>query len=542
MIGIIRKKLKKRGMQVIAFITLISLLGADFLRRQGGKGYQPIAIVNGYEITPIEFRNKVMEEEKRLSYLQEQFGKEAKSILESQGINSDPQEAAMDQLIKDKVILSAADKLGISLSADYISKKFSDPDYMYRILGQVIPVQYLMQEGFDLSKLSYLLRKQGVSISQFEEMVENTIKKLAVFDIAQSALYIPESVLKEYFEKNYLKKRFTVLTFDFSKYLNKVKTDQSQALSEDQIKSYFEKASKNKKYWMPEKRSGIVWKFDASSYVLKVSDREIENYYDKNKDVEFKNKKLMDVKETIHNKLMADKFDRLFTLDAQRMVNESRKNPEILVDFVNSKKGIKTAIDMAELNSSMNLQKLFSLKLNQKTYYVEDGKGYIVELTNIKPAYKPELALVKQKVMDDMTKDQARKLMFADLEKANEQISSEPFKDSSIEQIASKYDTKLQKTDWISPDAKKVELFDKLKIPMQVATELSQKGMHLMYPGLNNDTYIILLFDIEPFNETTFNQKKSEILKAIRPEQSSQFIYSFIDSLVKNAKIKKNTI
>ncbi|MCL4360977.1 peptidylprolyl isomerase [Candidatus Dependentiae bacterium] len=529
MIALIRKKFKKRGMQVIAGITLISIIGADFVRRQGSKTYQSVATVNGYEITPSEFRKQVMEEERRLSYIQEQFGKDAKAILAMQGINTDPQEAALDKLVREKLILSAADKLKINPSPEFISQKFSDPNYMYKILSQVIPMQLLSQEGFNLSQLSYYLRKQGISMSQFEEMIETLIKRFAVFDAVQGALYVPETVLKEHFAKNYLKKRLSILTFDFEKYLNKAKKDQ---LTEEQIKSYFE--SKNKKYWIPEKRSGIVWKIDSSSYGLKVTDREIENYFEKNK-AEFKDKKLNDVKTQVQNKLLAEKFERLFTLDAQRIMSESRKNPEVLTDFVNSKKAVKTIIGMTELSPSTNIQKLFSLRPNQKAYYIENGAGYFVELANIAPSFKPDLNSVKQTVIEDIYKDNAKKLMLTDLEKANDEIKS-----SSLESIASKFDVKLQKTDWISTDAKKIDLLEKLKVPMQMVTAFSQKGMHLMYPGKSNDMNIIYLSDIEAFDENLFAQKKAEFIKEIYQEQASQIIYSFIDSLLKNAKIKYN--
>lgn len=64
--------------------------------------------------------------------------------------------------------------------------------------------------------------------------------------------------------------------------------EKNQVLSDEQIQEFFDQQNKRaKRYFVPEKRSGIVWKFDPQNYGIVVTDQEIENFYQRNKTKEY---------------------------------------------------------------------------------------------------------------------------------------------------------------------------------------------------------------------------------------------------------------
>lgn len=163
MISSIRKNFRRGGIQVVVFITIASMLGADLLRRKMGKS-QNITIaatVNGYELPMKVFKARVREEERIINFFRSQFGENADMILRSQGLSANPQENVMKNMVRDALIDSAADKMGVDLSSSFISEKLTDPQTVYALLNRLFPTLGISQTTkIDSNQLAAFLKER----------------------------------------------------------------------------------------------------------------------------------------------------------------------------------------------------------------------------------------------------------------------------------------------------------------------------------------------------------------------------------------------
>lgn len=200
MISNIRKSLNRKYLRVIVWFLLLALFGLPSVMGLFKRFSQPtlnsIAEVDGYHIDSALYKRKVAEEERRLQFFK-QFGAQAEELLRSMGINGNAQELALNSLIQDALIHNCAEKLGIRLSSEYINNKLQDPSFLLQSLSDVIPPALFNETGvLDPQVLARYLQRQGIAMSDFEKIVEDTIQKDIVFKIVQGGLYVPGALIK----------------------------------------------------------------------------------------------------------------------------------------------------------------------------------------------------------------------------------------------------------------------------------------------------------------------------------------------------------
>lgn len=280
MITEIRNSLKGSGFKVVLWLMLLSMVAVFIpnLFKRGGEGYHAtIATINGRHIELIEFERRMYQETERLNIFRQQLGIKADSILQALGI-ADPKTMAINSLIQEALLNEVADTLGLHISPEFIIQKLNDPSYIAEELSDVIPFYVVDQQGINVPMINRYLAQNKLSMQDFETQIEEKIKRNTVLSILGTTAYVSNRQLKDYFIHNYLKRDYTVVTFPFKEYLKKA---QATSATEQDIAAYFEK--EHKKYWTPEKRTGLIWKFSPKDYGITVSDNDIESYYTSHK-------------------------------------------------------------------------------------------------------------------------------------------------------------------------------------------------------------------------------------------------------------------
>jgi SurA-like N-terminal domain len=195
-------------------------------------------VINGYEVDIKEFRHRLLEEEHRLQSLRQQFGPQAEELLQSFGLSGRPEEMAINALIHEKLLLSAADTLGIRLSPEYIKHKLQDPAFLIQSLGDLVP-PYLFDRNGSLNQKALLkyLQRRGMTMSDFEQALENALKSTLVLQLVTGASYVPQAFIKERFIRDYSSKKFTMVVFDLASYLPKKKevTDEEKKTAHEAL-------------------------------------------------------------------------------------------------------------------------------------------------------------------------------------------------------------------------------------------------------------------------------------------------------------------
>jgi SurA-like N-terminal domain len=560
MIRFMRRSLAKKHIFTgIVWLSVFSIVGISsitlILQQFFGKETSGSLIgrVNGYPITNREYAAKVAEEERHMAYFRKQFGAQASSFMENMGMRGRPEEQALNALIKQKLLISCADACGIAVSEEELTRKLQDPLFLVKSFGDVIfPYLISQQGGIDYNHLLAYLKSQGISRPQVQTILENSLKESVVLTLANGALYVPLYDIKERFIRDVLAKKFTIATLPLSFFEQEVR---KQEVPEQSLQTYFnEENGRSKRYWTPEKRSGIAWIITPQQYSLTVHDKDIQDYYLRNK----KNfiaqeeqrdtagkvtqplvyKELASVKETIKKLVEAEKFQRLFTLETQGVLGKEKDEPGSVRSFLERKQARKVTLSQIGVGDSRYSGALFSLAPAGKKSFVEDGEGVVIELESIMPSVAPSFALVKGRVKNEWYKEKAREALAAALDEVALSFMVSP----STGEKAKKYggsmaSASIETTGFLDPS--KQTDWEKIKkqgLPSEKMALMANTADVLKEVGAEKG-YVIRIAAFEPFNEEKFASAAPALRTRIMNEQRGIFDQAFIDSLHKNATI-----
>ncbi len=277
------RMLKNKFAKAILWITLFSMGGGSLLfspnlfRRFTG-GLPKIATVDGSAISINEFKLKVSQEAERLAFFRQQMGPQADYMMRMMGISDDPKVMAIQSLIVEKIVDKVADALGIRVSSDFIARKMQDPYFVLQELRDSVPLSVIDQRGsISVPMLRYFLQAHGVSLKDFEESIENALRRSLARNLILLSSYISNAELKKAFADQSLEREYGILFFNLDTYLKQEKT---KPLTKDELEPFFAEQNKiMKRYWSPEKRSARVWEFKPETFGVTITDQEIEKYY-----------------------------------------------------------------------------------------------------------------------------------------------------------------------------------------------------------------------------------------------------------------------
>lgn len=251
------------------------------------------------------------------------------------------------------------------------------------------------------------------------------------------------------------------------------------------------------------------------------------------KDPEYKDLAL--VKDEIAKKLKNEKFVQEFSSNAQRVISQAQDTPEIFSSFISQKSAKESDLGPSEKKADdLANQKLFALNnKGDRATYIDNNKGYIVELTSIEQSYITPFDQIKNKVAEDFYKEKGLLALQADL---NQIVNSK----ESLEKVAKDYQAKYEVTDLIDPqDSNSMKKLQDKDVPFESALNLAVSGSKVHEVGANNG-YVIELKEVDKFDEKDFESKKNLVTKKLNNQQVRALSNSLIDYLTKTAKIEVN--
>ncbi len=637
MIGSIRQQMQKSGAKIILWLTLFAVAGSSFIylftfSRKFKEN--TVAMVNDESISYQEFRRKYAEAQQFMQHVRKMYGKDADMILKLYGFDKKPQDVVIEGLISEKAVQSAANGLGTQVSNEYLQEKIRDPLFSREHLANLLPPELYIGGTIDLTSLNYYLQRQGISESEFEESLADTMQRYLFEKLVEGGLYIPRSVIQNAFERQYLKKKYVLLTLSFADYLKEARKEK---LSDDAITKFYD--SHKEQYRIPEKRAARVWTFDPETYGVAISVKDLESEYhkrkktyiekpeemelqrilitftDKNK-VEMRAKaqellkkvkdkpesfgtiaqeysrvkdkgakitvkrgekmdpyfeqtafnlkvneispvmetsegfeiiKLLSkkepvykpfdkVKETLAKELKSEKFTKDFNVNAQRVINQESDIPGSIAKFVSEHKGQESKLENVTADSTLKNSKLFGLsKVGDRVFFLDQGKGMIMELTNITPSVLPPVNTVREKVIQDIYNDKAHYALEVDV---NNTVANIGAGKETIQQASKNLKGSIETTDWIdwNNPASYKKLQDK-EVPVQAMAMLTRP--HAVTSELTKTNgYIIEVAEVEPFNEKAFNERKDSLAQQLRRQESNALVQSFMQSLRDKAHVE----
>jgi parvulin-like peptidyl-prolyl isomerase len=291
MIIALRKSIKSRTFRIILWVILLAACGAfsvfEFLRTSffgGSSGNSPwIMKISGHSITMPEYMRAVADQEMRIRFIRSQYGQYADLYFQMMGMKLDPQALAVDALIRKTLLNTVADQLPLHVDSGLAQSQLNNPVLISQELSDIVPLSAWDPAlgGINPLLLNAYLQQMHISSSEFDAQLVQGIKRNDVKNLVEHSIYIPEFELKEKFAQNYLGHKFTIATISLQDMLEQVK---KETVSDEKLKAYFDlKNSKEKRYYVPEKRSAKIVTFDPASYGITITDAEVEAYYTNNK-------------------------------------------------------------------------------------------------------------------------------------------------------------------------------------------------------------------------------------------------------------------
>jgi len=243
-------------------------------------------------------------------------------------------------------------------------------------------------------------------------------------------------------------------------------------------------------------------------------------------------KDLRSVEPEIKKELVAERFKKRFSQDASRVVTGAKYHPEALLKFIGNHKGSKFELLLDTRKAGIENTYLFKTEEGRFATFFDKDKGVILSCSRVVKSSVPELADVQTKVLGMYYEQKALDAMQKELA-----VALKNAKSMTLESIAKKYDTSVQKASFVYKDGKP-EQSAVLKDP---SVQKQLKGMQ--HPGalIAVDTkaegILLRLDNVAPRDEKLFVDQKGRLGKSLFYMKMYQIKDGFIASLYRTAKL-----
>jgi peptidyl-prolyl cis-trans isomerase D len=501
MITAIRRQFKGESLKYVLWVILFALAAGyllPLLVRESKTGDWALSI-NDQEISTAEFAHQVTQEQERINSLREQYGQWADLLFERQGMSLDPRTLAYNYLVQQQLIDQVGHELGLHLSPEYIAEKISDPMFVMRepTLLNLIPPYVFSQTGVvNQELLQAHLRHFGISNTQFEQYVERALFRRLVLDILSSTVYVPAFDVLQRYTTDYVGKKYSIAAISLD---SLIKEEKKNHLSDELLEQFFNvENQKNKRYWVPEKRSGVIWTFKGDAYGAHVSDEAIANYYEKNKLKQYVDEPVKVQVRRIVFKVANETERENLRSQAQALRQELIASPD---QFVKKSEMVPFFARGASKHSAAFEQAAFLLAKDgdiSKVIETEDSLQILQRVAKNPRTFKP-LSSVKQEIK---TAIQQRKFQEAFLDDMKRLARNAEGKQGAFAELAKAKAATAQKLDNVTKEA----------------SAQAQKLFGLRKDGLSSSVdnltgYAVQVTDIAPAHAPKFETVRAEVEK-----------------------------
>jgi len=529
----LRNGIQKTGYKYIIwgmlFVFMVSGTGL-FVGLFSGRNAGVAVRVNGDPITQLELRSKTHVFDQMIKDIKQQFKEYAPYFLQAQGLTGRPEDMALNELIREKLLLQACGRLSLNtLSVGYVAEKLANQTFVMQNLSMLVPPYlYNSLHEFDQRALNNYLRRQQMTVSRFESEIESALKQYFMVSLVPTTVLVSPQSVQRAWDQEHAARTFKVLDLDLDDYVTQV---QAKPAPEKELRDYFEAHNKNnKRYWTVERRSGTVWKFSPDSYGISVTPAELKSAYENNKK-RWGDKSFDSIRKELEKELLQSKFNARFTADVQRVAQQD--NAGSLEQFA-KKHGAKkmTLTDEVLKPDSAIIAKLFSLKTPGKSgAVVAHNEGSLVLLDAIKERVSRPFSDVKAEVERDFNQEKASQELVSDLKKFVKNGSAEAFSTFAREKGLTSRTLKIAGDDakaWSAAeqDGLPVARMKRMMHPGAVVVQMTQEG-----------AVVVMLESYAASDSKMDEAQRSALLKKLRLQELNVMSAAFIASLQNNAKI-----
>jgi len=261
---------KRKRSWIITF--LLGLIIVVFIAFYGGSKYQDrgapdVAVINGEVISQREFALQYQTTLERYRELLK--GSLTPEMLKSLNLKS----AVLEEMIKNRLVLREAQTLGLTTSDDELMDA----------IGQVREFQ--VAGRFNKERYLQLLRANRLTPAEFEEEQRDQLTTQRLYGVILDSTRITDAEVRERYRFAQEKINLQYVRLQVSDAVSEVK------LSEDDIKQFYDRNKEVLKEPLKLQVEYLSYPFDRFAAGVQVGEKEIEDYYQANRDSKFRKPK-----------------------------------------------------------------------------------------------------------------------------------------------------------------------------------------------------------------------------------------------------------
>ncbi len=280
----IRDGIKSKWSKVLLTFIFLSFFGgvglsAIFKHFMGGKSADAFIVINKEEIGRRVFEARRKDEEARVNFFYQRFGKHAPLMMMQNGISTDPEETARNGLIVETLVDQAARNLPVYIADKYIEHMIQNTEFLLSELYHIMPASIINNDGTLNMDAFQKAIHHYYGNNNVGALFVDKIKRNVALSLLSTGSYVPQFALKGSVEGVMREKHFVELFLPVDAFIKQAK---EKGATDAEVKTFFDAENKkNERYFIPAKRSALQYTFDSKDFDIEVSSKEIEDYYNK---------------------------------------------------------------------------------------------------------------------------------------------------------------------------------------------------------------------------------------------------------------------
>ena len=517
MLDFMRRNARSWGIKVA--LGVIILVFIFFMGGGGQIGAGPAALVTvgEIEITRPEFD---LAQRRNENYFRQQFkGQVSEQMLKSLNVPK----MTLDQLVDGAVLRSEADQLGLAITPDAIREQLMRVP-AFQSGGQFSPGLY-----------RETLRAQGMTPGAFEETVRQDLLEAQIADIIRRGSHVGEEEAWHDYQRENRRMTLSYVAIDSASY------EKDVAVDEEALTKFYNGKQEDFRQPPAVKVRFVPYKVADLAGKIEVSDVDLNEYYDLNKNTEFHSEEQIGARHIL-KKIAGDASDdakkaaRTLIEDIARRLKEGGNFEEIAKaesdDAGSAVKGGDLGLFARGRMVPAFEAVAFATEPGQTSDIVETDFGYhIIQVYEKKPAGIAPFDEVKDKIRQTLASQKAVDRAFDDSAEDSAKLSD----GATFDSIATARGVKIEETPLFSkgdvvPGIGSAPAF------MEAAFNLAKAGDVSQPVKVGSDYYLLALVERRESQVPPLAEVRADVEAAFRAEMALDLARKRADELLATAK------
>ena len=500
--------------QVILGLVILTFAVSGVSSYFGNNNDQPVAVVNGEEITRTKFEESYQGERARM---EQQFGEMFASLAADPAYMNNFRNSVLERLISETLLKQQANKLGLQISDQLLIDAITK-----------MP-EFQLEGSFSNDRYLALLRQNNLTANQFRDLLRDQfVRNQLMVGVAGSEFALPGEMrtLMSLQQQNRDIEFATLKATDFAAKVE---------ITDDKLNTYYQLNQAS--YATPEQLSlqYVELKGTELATNISISDADVEAYY-KAQSTRYQTEERRRVSHILlesaeEDQAVAAKADALLAeLKAGADFAElAKKNSADTVSGENG--GDLDFITKGVMEAEFETAAYQLAKVGDVSAVVKTSFGYhIIKLTDIDPAKVKPLAEVRDAIVAAVQQDKAAE-QFADLQQKLAEVSFEIA--DNLDEAATAVNGKVQELALFS----RATATAPFAVPKFLDTVFAAE---FIASGINSDVIelapqhvvVVRLVEHKPAKTRDLTEVKSQVTAAVIAEQSNKLAQAKADELL----------